>query len=195
LQSIIRGFRNLLVFGGRDLRSQFWPYAAVVVALTFLVLGVAMTLAMQQLFAEAERLAIEHPEAVRIQRSATSYSVQYAPGSGLMPDMTNFFLGLGGGVALLVILLAAAMTRRLHDRGLPGYVALVPLLLLILGLVGMSQLLTSFNDSTEPDLALFGALMINNMLYLASLGGLVLLLSLPGSAGPNRYGPAPVAGS
>lgn len=190
MQAIIRGFQSLFVFGGRDQRSQFWPYAAVVIALSFIVMAGAMTVAMQSVFAEAERLAAEHPQAVQIHESATSYSVQFAPGSGLMPDMTGFFLSLG----LTVALLAAAVTRRLHDRGLPGYAALIPLLFLCLGLVGMRQLMTSF-ASAEPDLALFGALMINNLLYLASLGGLIVILSLPGKLGENRYGPSSLPGA
>lgn len=192
LQPIIRGFRNLLVFDGRDVRAQFWPYAAVVVALTFMIMGGTLNLAVQSFFAEAERMAVEHPDSVQIQQTASSYSVQYAPGSGVMPDMTGFFLSLGGGVLLAVVLLAAAITRRLHDRGLPGYFALVPLTFLGLGVSGMHQMMMSF-DEAAPDLALFGALMLNNMLYLASLAGLVIALSLPGSPVPNRYGASPTS--
>ena len=36
---IVRGFRNIARFSGRDSRGEFWPYAAVVFALVFIMLA------------------------------------------------------------------------------------------------------------------------------------------------------------
>lgn len=187
---ILRGFANLLKFNGRDRRGQFWPYAGVVLVLSFVGMSAGLPMAMAPIFAEAAAMAEEHPEAVSIEQSPGSYVVEYEPGSGFMPDFSSFFLVLGVAMGVTVILLAAAVTRRLHDRGLPGFIGLVPVTLLATGLFGMSRLMATM-DQTEPDLSLFGLMMLNNMLYIASLGGLVILLSLRGKPQPNRYGPAP----
>lgn len=190
MQAILRGFANILRFSGRDRRGQFWPYAGVVLVLSFAGMSVGLPMAMQPIFAEAARMAEEHPEAVSIQQSPTSYQVEYAPGSGFMPDFSGFILVLGVAAVLTVVLLAAAVTRRLHDRGLPGFIGLIPAVLLGSGLFGMSRLMATMGQS-EPDLSLFGLMMLNNMLYIASLITLIVLLALPGKPQPNHYGPPP----
>ncbi len=190
MQMIIRGFKSLLRFSGRDTRSQFWPYAAVVIVAGFVMIGFGMALAMQPIFEEALRVAQENPEAVTVQTSPTRYEVHIAPGAGFAPDFSRTVLMLGVSVALVAALLAAAVTRRLHDRGLPGFVGLAPLVFLTVGLFGMQRMMASL-DSPEIDEGLFFLLFANNILYMAALAGLVILLALPGHPKPNRYGPAP----
>ncbi len=189
MQAIIRGFRKLFQFGGRDSPSQFWPYAGLVLIVSFALMGTGVALAMPPVFEEAARVAQENPESVRIESSPTSYSVQISPDSGFMPDFSAFFLTLGIGVAFVVTLLAAAVSRRLHDRGLTGFIGLIPLIFLTAGLFGMQRLMASF-DSPDFDEGLFLLLFANNVLYLASLAGLIILLILPGQPKANRYGPA-----
>lgn len=190
---VLRGFRTLHVFSGRDTAGQFWPYAGVAVALIFAFMFVALPLAMQDIFADMERFAAEHPEAVTVHQSATSYSMSIDAGHPDAPsmDLSRFFLVMQGVVVLAVILLSAAVSRRLHDCNRPAWVGLVPVIFLIGGIVLMPRIMDDFMTSHEPDMGLFGLLFLNNMLYLATLAGLVIQCALKGTPGANRYGPAP----
>jgi len=189
MHAIVRGFRRLFQFSGRDTPSQFWPYAGVAFILSFALMSVGVALAMQPVFEQVVREAAANPESVTIETSPTSYSVQIRPESGFMPDFSGFFLSLWAGVALAVTLLGAAVSRRLHDRGLPGLIGLIPVVFLGAGMLGMQRMLAVF-DPPEFDERLILLLFANNLAYLASLGGLIVLLILPGQPKANRYGPA-----
>jgi len=84
--------------------------------------------------------------------------------------------------------------RRLHDFGRTGRWALAPvgafLLLAALGMVPDLDLGIGDPDRGAADLNLFVALMAGSGLLLAAAATLLLVWDcLPGSAGPNRYGP------
>jgi uncharacterized membrane protein YhaH (DUF805 family) len=95
--SIVRGFKSILRFSGRDTRSQFWPYAGA----AFAVYAIASVPVSIILFLNDFDMSPDAPEHI------------FAAG-GLM-------------FAALVALLAAAVARRLHDGGLSGYWGLLPL--------------------------------------------------------------------
>lgn len=93
---IIRGFRSLTRFSGRDRRSQFWPYAGVAVALTFVAMGAAMVWVMSSFWAEAMQIAQAHPETVTVESGPGYYSRSVDVSDyGLMPDFTAFFTVMG----------------------------------------------------------------------------------------------------
>jgi uncharacterized membrane protein YhaH (DUF805 family) len=97
-------------------------------------------------------------------------------------------------VAATVVLLAAAVARRLHDRNRRGYWGLLPLPFLAAGLALMPGIFERAAAGREiPDPRLFLALVLNNLVYLAALGFLIVLLAGPGTTGPNRFGPPPPA--
>jgi uncharacterized membrane protein YhaH (DUF805 family) len=190
---ILRGFRNIARFSGRDGRGQFWPYAGVVVLAVFVFAAVALPLSMQGLFAEMEAFAVAHPEAATVHSSPGSYSIAIDAGHPLAPspDLSGFFLTLTIMVILAVVLLAAAVSRRLHDCNRSALFGLVPVAFLAGGLILMSRLLASVSGAGEPNLALFGLLFANNALYMAALLALIVQCALEGRPGPNRYGPKP----
>ncbi|GAA0390759.1 hypothetical protein GCM10009093_16720 [Brevundimonas terrae] len=171
MNPIVRGFKKLADFKGRDRRSQFWPYTGVVCAVWFVVQGMFGNLVMFTAMASG--------------------------------DEANFVIAFIGtmvaGVLLLVCLLAAAVSRRLHDRGLSGLWALIPVGLLVAVMSGfmlLFQLLIQdapMGDSSTDMSFEFGMLgvMLGNLLYMASLATLIVFLCLKGKAGPNRYGPEP----
>jgi uncharacterized membrane protein YhaH (DUF805 family) len=190
---IVRGFRNIARFSGRDSRGQFWPYAGVVFALVFFGFGIAMSLVMNEMFAGMQAFAAEHPEAATVHASPGSYSISIDASHPDAPELNlgPFFATLASMVLACVGLLAAAVSRRLHDSGRRAYWGLMPLPFLLFGLTAFPAMITQVTASGEPDLGLFFLLFFNNLLYLVALAGLIVLLVLRGTTGPNRFGPEP----
>lgn len=172
MNPVLRGVSKFAQFDGRDTRGQFWPYAGVVMAGVILGWFAVFAVEFSRLFS-----AIQQP----------------AEGGQALPNFSLLLGSMGVLVAIAVVLLAAAVTRRLHDRGLPGWIALAPLPLLAFGLYGMWQIMNDFGTSdTMPDL--FFPVFINNMAYNGILLALVIILALPGQPTDNRYGPRGDAG-
>jgi uncharacterized membrane protein YhaH (DUF805 family) len=94
-------------------------------------------------------------------------------------------------VLACVGLLAAAVSRRLHDSGRRAYWGLMPLPFLLFGLTAFPAMMTQMTASGEPDLSLFFLLFFNNLLYMVALVSLIVFLALRGTTGPNRFGPEP----
>lgn len=177
MNPIVRGFKKLADFKGRDRRSQFWPYAGVVCAVWFVVQGMFGNLVMFTAMASG--------------------------------DEANFVIAFIGtmvaGVLLLVCLLAAAVSRRLHDRGLSGLWALIPVGLLVVMMSGFGLLFQSvwedvpMDDSSTDMSFVFGMLgiMFCNLLYIASLVTLSSSCAerakpVRTAMGQNRPSPVPV---
>ena len=161
--------RRLSDFSGRESRRAFWPYVGVMVAVSFL----AMTLAMSA-FVLPVILAVEAGDKPNV-----------------FVAMSPFFLT----VLAVVALLAAAVVRRLHDRGVSGWWALPTALLLMGGIVAfgieMNAFLGGAGIEDETFAGLFAVLLLLNGLYIASLLGLTTVLCLPGQPRSNRFGPPP----
>lgn len=180
-------------FSGRETRARFWPWAGVVVGLVAVGGFVAVMPMALASMAKMRKFALEHPE----QATITSGLGTSVPGHyeiameghhpELMPDMGPFVAVLEGAMALLIVLIAAALVRRLHDTGRSGAWGLLPLPFL---LFGFSQMPVLFADPGF-DTRLFALLFLNNLCYLGTLGVLILLLARSGSLGDNRYGARP----
>ncbi len=186
---VIRGFRSLTRFSGRDRRGQFWPYAGVAVAVTFVVMGAANVWAMSGFFAEAMQVANANPEMIVVENGPGYYSSSIdAAEYGLMPDLTAFFAVMGASVVMYVALLAAAVSRRLHDLGKSALWGLMPVPFLVFGVGVFPIMMNDMMQSPEPNLALFFLLFFNNMAYIIGLISLIVLLCLKGTSGPNHFG-------
>lgn len=169
--------RNLATFRGRDTRSQFWFYVlALFIAQQILTVVIAALLI----------FGVIGP----------------AFGADTSPDPTTFFatfrLFMAAALAIpivAIVLLAAALVRRLHDRGLSGWWASMPLPFLLFGTVAFIQQFSTFNQP-EPtfDHGLFGLMFVNNAVYLATLLALVVLLVKESDPRQNRYGEPPSFG-
>ena len=99
----------------------------------------------------------------------------------LSPLPPKTAMGLNFLVSLALLLPNLGVTvRRLHDRNLAGWWLLVPILSLLFWLLG--------RGAPGGNAGLVAALLSLSMCicYLA-------ILSLPGTAGPNRFGPDPLA--
>jgi uncharacterized membrane protein YhaH (DUF805 family) len=186
--AIRRGFAKLLSFGGRDTAADFWPYAGVILVLLFAAMAVVMLPEMLATFDRMQRFAAEHPDQATVRRAPGSYSISIEGNHPeLMPDFGTLMSGWSVVMAAAVLLLAAAVTRRLHDRGRSGAWALAPLPFLVFAAFAFPKLF----EQESLDFGLFGAVFLNNLLYLGVIGLLVLQLVGRGAAGDNRFGPPP----
>jgi len=204
---IVRGFKKLTDFKGRDRRSQFWPYAGVAYGIFYVVQSVAtqmVIIPMQWRF----QANIQQLQSLETEVYNGGNMVVQVYGTLLQAllrgtDFRPLMIIMALGSLAYLVLLAAAVSRRLHDRGLSawwagGYfiVSHIPLGLMA---VGISMLLPVIEGTQlwAPQVAgpammwLFGGFALSS---LTSIGGLVLLiqLCLAGKTGPNRYGPQPV---
>jgi uncharacterized membrane protein YhaH (DUF805 family) len=187
--SIRHNLANLLRFSGRDSRRTFWPYAIAVVLLDIAAMTAAMLPIMAESFGRMQRFAVEHPEQATVDSGPGHYSITiHGNHPELMPDVTPIFTTIALIVAATILLLGAAVARRLHDRQLRGAWGLIPLPFLGFASVAMPRLFASMRTGNPPDMRLFAAMFVNNALYLAALATLVVLLVGAGTNGPNRYG-------
>lgn len=191
LAALKHNLTRLADFKGRDTRSQFWPWTgcvmASVMAVWFVAVGSVMTATMGRMQAYAEA----HPEQATVTTVGrnTSIVIEGSP-PGLVPDFSGLFGVMGGIVVAVVVLLAAAVARRLHDRGRSAFWGLAPLPFLAFGLIAMHRMMGQFTvGAGEPDGTLFTAIFLNNIVYLAVLLTLIIQLSGAGRAEPNRFGP------
>ena len=168
-----RGFRNLLVFGGRDTAAQFWPFAAAVLGATFVVGNVLFVVVAGVTGAMASR--------------DTAESTDVLIGTG-MPSPLPLVVLTAVVATVAACLLAAAVTRRLHDRGHRGGWAGIPLVLLGTGLVMFAFVVESFERSSDPDPTLFFLTFANNLVYFVVMALLVWQLIRSGTDGENRFG-------
>ena len=175
LDAIQFNLRNLARFSGRDGRRVFWPYAGTVIALFVLGILAVMLPEMSESMARMQRFAAENPDLATVRSGPGHYSITIeGHHPELMPDMGNMVGRIGVLFAIAILLLAAAVTRRLHDTGRSGAWGLMPVPFILFATVMMPRVFA------DPDAGLFLAVFFNNLLYLASLALLVLLLSRPG---------------
>jgi uncharacterized membrane protein YhaH (DUF805 family) len=172
IESVRNGFTGLARFSGRDPARRFWPYAGVVVGGLMALMMAAIIPVMNRTFAGMATLPA-------------------SGSSALMPDMTPFFTVIQIGVVANIVLLAAAVVRRLHDRGRGGWWGLPPAVFASVAMTLFPHLFQSFSQGTATPamLKLFGLLFANNALYLASLVLLIVMLAGASQPGENRFGP------
>lgn len=89
--------------------------------------------------------------------------------------------------AALVALLAAAVTRRLHDSGLSGFWGLLPLPFVIYSATMFVRLNSEF-ETGGWDMRLFFSIMISHILGVVAMVWLIVLLARRSAPGPNRFG-------
>jgi uncharacterized membrane protein YhaH (DUF805 family) len=191
---LVSNIRGLARFSGRASQGQFWPYALTVFGAVMVAWAAIFVPFMTETMNRMATFAAAHPELSTVQTSPTSYSVSIqGDHPELMPDMSGVLRGLGVLAILTVALLAAAVTRRLHDRGRRGFWGLMPLPFIAFSVVNMGKLFAQFGGAGAPDMGLFFAVFFSNMLYLIGLVCLTVLLIRKGVVGPNAFGPDPKA--
>ncbi|TCM22396.1 uncharacterized membrane protein YhaH (DUF805 family) [Novosphingobium sp. PhB165] len=179
---------RLAKFSGREARAKFWPWVAVVIGLTFVIGVIAVAPMMLSTMTRMQQFAHEHPDQATVMSGPGSYQIRIEGNHPeLMPDPAPIFAAMEGIAALAIVLLAAAIVRRLHDAGRGGAWGLLPLPFLFFSFARMPAIFAA----PQPDMGLFGLLALNSLLFLGAVGVLVLLLAQPGRAKENRYGLPP----
>jgi uncharacterized membrane protein YhaH (DUF805 family) len=192
LRNLLNHLTQLWRVTGREGVKAFWTYAMFVIMGLFGAMVAVMIPFMARFSANAAEIAKTHPEDVSITQGPGHYSVQVRGNHPeLIPDFAALAVAMLPIMLLAVMLLAAAVSRRLHDRGLSGIWGLLPLPFLVTSLVMMPRIAGQMTAMQGPDMTAFFTLFVNNMIYLATLGLLVFLLLKPGDAAANRYGAPP----
>jgi uncharacterized membrane protein YhaH (DUF805 family) len=189
LASLTHNLSRLASFAGRESRALFWPYAVCVFVPAFVVTAAIMVPEINASLDRMLRYAAEHPEeaAVSQEPGGVSVTIQgFHP--ELMPDLERIAVPLALTFAVAIVLLAAAVARRLHDRGRRGFWGLLPLPFLALGYYLFAYVLTDPSGGSEFSPMLVVALFLNNLIYLATLLFLIVQLASPGTPGENRFG-------
>ncbi|WP_271078715.1 DUF805 domain-containing protein [Aurantiacibacter sp. MUD61] len=179
---------RLLKFSGRESKQSFWLYVSGV---AIVVIGGGM-LAFMPLMAESmarmQEFAEANPDKATIRSGPDHYSITVeGHHPELMPDTNLIFAWLVTFFGLAFILLAAAVARRLHDRGMRGFWGFLPVPFIIFSTVSMRQYFGSENNDMTQFLAIFAS----NFLYMLSLAVLCILLAGKGDPETNSFGDAP----
>jgi uncharacterized membrane protein YhaH (DUF805 family) len=112
----------------------------------------------------------------------------------LFGGVHDHLTALAGIALFMVAMLAAAVTRRLHDAGRSGAYGLLPLPFLALGFFLFGVLTSGMlmgEDVRGDHGTVFALGFANNLVYLGTLAFLVFLLVKPSDASENRFGPPP----
>lgn len=186
---------RLTTFGGRDPRRKFWPYAGTLVVLYMVAVSVVMMAQMAPLMSQAQTFALAHPEMTTGEPVDASQLPDEVKAEGLhmahaAGDMFSVVMVANSVMLVVMVLLfAAAVVRRLHDRGMSGWWGLMPVPFLTFAMVAMPKLFSDFAAPAGPGFGLFGLIFINNMLYNVVLVILIVLLAKGADPNINRYGP------
>ena len=187
---ITHNLSRLTNFKGRDTRGQFWPWAACVVGGIILIWFVAVGSVVGGMVSQMTAYSEAHPDQATVTTADGSTSIAIEGSHPeFIPDFGVLFWILGGMVIAAVVLLAAAVARRLHDRGRSAFWGLAPLPFLTFGLVAVPAVMNEITTGVEPDMRLFFAIFLNNICYLAVLLTLIIQLSGAGQPEANRFGP------
>lgn len=188
--SLRHGYTNLFNFRGRDSRRLFWPFALVHVAVVIVSTTIVMVPPILSSFGRLEAFARENPDKVTVTYEPGSVSYRLnEPVPGLMPDIRAMLAPIGVVVLIFMVLVAAAVARRLHDTGRIAWLGAVPAVLFCAAMVVMVPVFSAVDEGGEADLRGFFASFVLNLLYNVSLVVLVVLLAMKSESADNRYGP------
>lgn len=184
---LLEHLTRLFDFKGRENRPSFWPYAALAFVI-IMVIGMAIFVPMMGRSMRAmQEYAAQHPDQATIASGQGQYSISV---EGHHPEFFETgwmatYLAVTFGLAIL--LYAAAVVRRLHDRGKSGAWGLMPLPFILYSSIMMPQMFGSFGNGREPNMALFFSIFFSNMLYIIALITLIVFLAGSSDPQPNRH--------
>jgi len=188
IAAIVYNFRNLTRFSGRNTRTQFWPYAILLFVVQTIISTLIMIPFIISVMTKTFLFTLQHPGKPGVPINPADQNAFSQMMQGIMADTQSMLMTATPILtALFVVLIGAAVARRLHDRDMSGYWGLMPLPFTIIGLVAMPKTLEAW--PYHPNFGLFILLMLNSLLHLALAILLIVLLAQRSAAGANRFGP------
>ena len=172
-------FKRLFDFNGREDRPSFWPYAAVAFLLITAAGMIIFVPMMSRAMHEMQQFAVQHPEQATVTSGPGQYSISVRGNHPEFMPGRSVALYLAVTFGLAILLYAAAVVRRLHDRGKSGFWGLMPLPFLLYSSIQMPRLFASVGGSTQPDMTMFFSVFLSNLLYIVTLIWLIVLLAGP----------------
>ena len=160
--------RRYAEFSGRSRRMEFWMFQLGIWLMWIALWVVTMAVG----FGAASAARDPASGMVGLFASLGIFMVVYA------------ILGLG-----LIIPSIAVAVRRLHDTDRSGWWLLLPAAPYVLAIV------VAVMAASSQSSALFGVVFVVNLLVIVAAVVLLVFYCLPGTPGPNRYGPDPLGGS
>jgi uncharacterized membrane protein YhaH (DUF805 family) len=184
IASIRYAFGGVLRFSGRDGRGLFWPWAIFVFllmqAVSILVMIPVMFSGFMRVIQAVQKQDFSSgagPDPAAVERA----TAQMMAGLGWLWIPTALI------DAVMVALLAAAVTRRLHDRDRTALWGLLPLPFKAIGVAFMPATFAFALAPTQPNPAM-KLLLLQAPFFWGSLLWLCFLLAGEGTKGPNRFG-------
>ncbi|WP_158626138.1 DUF805 domain-containing protein [Arsenicitalea aurantiaca] len=181
MSGIVDSFRS---FEGRIARKGFW-LGVLVLALLAIVLTLLLAPLMSGDFLQRAMILFEQPDYDGAEASALM--LEAAQRGAWASLVVNLIIGYPA---------LALMVKRRHDRNSSGADAIVLYALTLLGLalqsVGIGNEIVAFEDGlvVAPTLPLIALNIVTGLLGLYLF---IVMGFLKGTAGPNRYGPDPLA--
>lgn len=200
-----RHITGIFDFGSRENRQPFWLWVLLVyggqMVLSWIIAIPIMASMMQQIIRMAEQ-SRDNPDAIKDHPELVF---------AMMKPFMQSMMVMGAILAVVtLLLLAAATTRRLHDRNMSGWFAapifawhIISPILAGLALPKMfDQMARMQMQAAEggfrgnPGLAMMTGdlawIQVAQWVGLLAQLVLVVFLALPGTVGPNRFGPDPL---
>jgi uncharacterized membrane protein YhaH (DUF805 family) len=182
LSSIRYGLAGVTRFSGRDGNRLFWPWAGFVFLLSH---AAAMAVMFPAMFDGIMRTVetMSREDFARDPAAADRLAAQMMTGLGWL------WMPMAVIEAAVILLLAAAVTRRLHDRDRTALWGLLPLPFMAIGLALMPEAFELVAAPSRPNPGLM-LLYASTPFSWGALLWLGFLLAGKGSEGANRFGPA-----
>ena len=180
--SLMGHFARLLDFKGREDRASFWPFAAAVFVIVMVIGMIIFVPIMAHDMTAMQQYAAQHPDQSTITSAPGQYSISIQGDHPAFSDGGSMALYLVVSFGLSIILYAAAVTRRLHDRGKSGWWGLMPLPFILYSTIMIPRVFAS----PVENMPLFFSIFFSNMLYIVTL--IVLIVLLAGASDPASNG-------
>jgi uncharacterized membrane protein YhaH (DUF805 family) len=180
-------FKKLFDFTGREDRANFWSYAAVAFIITMVVGMIIFVPMMSRTMHAMQQFAAQHPDQAIVTSGPGQYSISVQGNHPEFMPAGSVALFLAVTFGLAILLYAAAVVRRLHDRGKAGFWGLMPLPFILYSSVQMPRMFASVGAGSQPDMTLFFSIFLSNLLYIVTLIWLIVLLAGPSEPARNRH--------
>lgn len=128
---------------------------------------------------EMQQFAAQHPDQAVITSGPGHYSISVHGNHPVFMPAGSIATYLAVTFGLAILLYAAAVVRRLHDRGKTGYWGLMPLPFILYSSIQMPKMFASVGSGIEPNLTLLFSIFFSNLLYIVTLIWLIMILAGP----------------